>query len=166
MKIYWIDGFKNGNLAMMTRPRGNDWLEDEIRKLKLYGVDVLVSLLEKAEAKELEIEEEDVICYDHGIKFINFPIADCAVPEDEIAFAELVLKLETYLNEGKKVAVHCRMGIGRSSMVAAGIILRKGGKVQEVFHKLSDTRTLEVPDTEEQLNWVAKHADLLLQMKA
>ena len=165
MKIYWINGFENGNLGMMTRPRGNDWLDDEIRKLKMQGIDVIVSLLEKAEAKELEIDEEDAACYDHGIKFINFPIADCQVPEDEISFAELILKIEKYLEDGKKVVVHCRMGIGRTSMVAAGVLMRKGGEVRDIFHRLSETRTLEVPDTEEQKLWVARQTNMLLQMK-
>ena len=56
--IYWIDQLAPHRLAIMPRPRGGDWLEDEIRSLRLEGVDVLVSLLTETEARELELDSE------------------------------------------------------------------------------------------------------------
>ena len=47
VRIYWIDDFESGRLGIMPRPRGGDWLEDEIRSLKVSGVDAVVSLLER-----------------------------------------------------------------------------------------------------------------------
>jgi hypothetical protein len=38
-KIYWIHDFANGaKLGIMPRPRGDDWLEEEIVKLKKLKV--------------------------------------------------------------------------------------------------------------------------------
>lgn len=156
MKIYWINGFESGNLGMMTRPRGNDWLEDEVKKMRLYGVDAVVSLLEKSEVNELELQDEDELCFNHGIDLIQFPIEDTGVPEDNLSFVSLIRKIEQRLQEDKKVVIHCRMGIGRTGMVAAGVLIRNGGEVNEVFQRLSQIRTLEVPDTEEQIQWLER----------
>ncbi len=56
MRIHWIDQFEKGNIGMMSRPRGNEWLEDEIKKLTLFDVSMVVCLLERTEISELEIE--------------------------------------------------------------------------------------------------------------
>ena len=44
-EIYWIDLPGPGRLAIMPRPRGDDWLEGEIESLKGVGVQSLVSML-------------------------------------------------------------------------------------------------------------------------
>jgi hypothetical protein len=45
-KIYWIRTFPSGaRLGIMARPRGNEWLEDEIRDLKKQNAAVLVSIV-------------------------------------------------------------------------------------------------------------------------
>jgi hypothetical protein len=62
-KVYWIEKFENGAaLGIMPRPRGNDWLEDEIKVLAQKGVGTVVSLLEKDEIQELGLREEGRIC--------------------------------------------------------------------------------------------------------
>lgn len=66
-EIYWSTDF----LATMPRPRGNDWLEDEIVSYKKSGVDVVVSLLERSEIYELEIEKEEFWCSGEGIIFLS-----------------------------------------------------------------------------------------------
>jgi hypothetical protein len=42
----------------MLRPRGGDWLADELRDLARAGVEVVVSMLSDAEAAELELAQE------------------------------------------------------------------------------------------------------------
>ncbi len=51
--LYWIDGPWLGRLAISPRPRGNDWLEDEVRGWKQAGVDVVMSLLTEDERVDL-----------------------------------------------------------------------------------------------------------------
>jgi hypothetical protein len=34
VEIYWITGAPDAPLGIMPRPRGGDWLEDEIRSLR------------------------------------------------------------------------------------------------------------------------------------
>jgi len=155
MRIYWIDYIQNGALGMMARPRGNDWLEDEIKKLKLADVKMVVSLLEEHEEAELQLTEEQEFCKQYDIEFVNFPIIDRGVPADPEAYLQLISRIEQQL-ENKKVAIHCRMGIGRTSVIAAGVLLKSGYGRDGVFEYLSSVRTLTVPDTKEQEEWVLR----------
>jgi hypothetical protein len=42
----------------VARPRGNDWLSDEMNGLREAGTNVLVSMLTADEAKELDLQGE------------------------------------------------------------------------------------------------------------
>jgi hypothetical protein len=80
VRVYWIGGLESGRLGIMPRPRGGDWLEDEIGSLKTSTVDVIVSLLERDEITELDIAEEESCCGVKGIRYLSFPIKDRNVP--------------------------------------------------------------------------------------
>lgn len=156
MRVYWTNGFEKGNVAMMARPRGNDWLEDEILKLQQLEIKTVVSLLEIDEILELGIEKEKGLCDKYGIDFINFPIRDRGVPEDIRTFKTLVSTLNSKLEQGQKIAIHCRMGIGRTSLLTASLLVKNGTSASTVFDLLSVQRTLEVPDTPGQKEWTVK----------
>jgi hypothetical protein len=42
--LYWVDGPWTGKLALAARPRGGDWLEDEIANWEREEVDAVLSL--------------------------------------------------------------------------------------------------------------------------
>ena len=46
-----VDGPWPGRLAIVPRPRGGDWLEDEVRAWREAGVDIVVSALEADEER-------------------------------------------------------------------------------------------------------------------
>ena len=61
-KIYWILDFANGaKLGIMPRPRGDDWLEEEITKFKKQNIGLLVSLLEQHEMNELGLRNQPAL---------------------------------------------------------------------------------------------------------
>lgn len=154
-KIYWLHTFDNtAKIGIMARPRGNDWLEDEINSLKLKKVEVLVSLLEGSEIDELNLELEAKLCLSKGIEFINFPIPDRDIPNNSEKTDKLIDNLTSKINKSDSVVIHCRMGIGRSSIIAAAILLKYGLKVDEIIDKISIIRGIKVPDTEQQLEWL------------
>ncbi len=138
----------------MARPRGGDWLEYEIENLKKNKVGVLVSLLEKEEIFELGLQKEDAICKSHGISFINFPITDRDIPKTGDKADNLINHLTDKITEGYSIVIHCRMGIGRSSIIAASILLKNGSNADDAINSISKTRGINVPDTEMQLLWL------------
>ena len=62
--------------------------------------------------------------------------------------------MQQYLREGRAIAVHCRAGIGRASIIAACLLLRNGLSVAEAFEALAEARGCAVPDTQDQRTWV------------
>jgi len=152
--IYWIKDFKAGDLAIMPRPRAGDWLEDEIKGLRYEGVDILVSLLTVNEIYELGLKEENEICHTNSIEFISFPIPDRKVPSSVTRTIQLSQSLLTQIISGKKVAIHCRAGIGRSALMVTCILVCAGISPFMAYGMVAKSRGLAVPDTEEQKLWL------------
>jgi protein-tyrosine phosphatase len=152
--LFWITGPWRGRLAISTRPRGGDWLEDEIRGWRLAHVDSVVSLLEKDEEKHLELDEEGQLAEANGMQFISFPIVDRGVPTSVPSTVSLLHSVNRALEEGKNVAVHCRQGIGRSALFAAGALMAAGKSPEAALAAVRSARGLTVPETKEQREWL------------
>ena len=156
--IYWIPGNWAGRLAILARPRGNDWLSDEIQGWRDAGVQVVVSLLGEEEERELGLAEEAQIVRASNLRFINFPIEDYGVPSSEVELHQLVKEVEQLLDHGHNVGIHCRAGIGRSSIVAACLLVSGGEAVETSFEQIQKARGVQVPDTVNQRAWVVDFA--------
>jgi protein-tyrosine phosphatase len=166
VEIYWIEGAWPGRLAIMPRPRGGDWLEDELRDARRQGVDTLVSLLTPEETDELDLADEPALCERGGMDFINHPIPDRGVPASRQAFADLAVILRDRLRAGKSVAIHCRQGVGRSALLTACVQVLLGVTEAEGWRRISATRKCPVPDTEEQRAWVSRFASEYFSLPA
>ena len=159
-ETYYITDIGKGGLGIMPRPRGNDWLEDEIQSLKYLGYSVVVSFLTKVEELELELEEENNFCKKNDVEFISFPIIDRGVPAEQ-EFLALVSDLYNKIIKGEKIILHCRGGIGRAGITASSILIKHGLISNDAFERVSKARKINVPDTEEQKNWVQNIEQLL-----
>ena len=157
---YWISGPWLGHLAIIPRPRGGDWLGDEVRALKDLGLNIVVSLLTREEIIEFELAEEEQWCQAQGIQFHTLAIPDRGVPESRQAVADLIETLMKALEAGKSIGVHCRQGIGRSSVVAALLLVSAGEGPDTALAHISQARGCPVPDTPEQANWIKGFAVL------
>src|SRR5713226_2421920 len=155
--IYWINSEPAARLAIVARPRGNDWLEDDIKNLSTAGIEVLVSALTVPEAKELGLKNEYEYSGNSNIEFISLPIEDRSVPRFDKSFASLLRQLRERIKQGKAVGIHCRAGIGRSSMIAACLMVQNNMEADEAFSRIAAGRGCPVPDTEEQSAWVRSH---------
>lgn len=152
--IYWIENQWPGKLAIIPRPRGGDWLEDELRALRQDGLDVVVSLLETDEAADLGLEKEGESSRAVGLEFISFPIVDRSIPASDTATAQLLEGLRRLLIAGKNVGIHCRQGIGRSALIASALLVLDGMSPASAFQQVGNARGLTVPETQQQSNWV------------
>ncbi len=155
MNIFWIDELENGILGMMPHPKGGDLLEKEIKFLKSQNVNCVLCLIENKEKKELRIEKEAYFCKQEKIDFIDFPIKDFGLPNKE-DYLKIINKITKRLLKNEKIVVHCRMGIGRTSIVTAGILVKNGLNKNTIFDFLSKKRNLKVPDTQKQKDWALK----------
>jgi protein-tyrosine phosphatase len=153
-ELYWISGPWRGRLAVLTRPRGGDWIDDEIGGWKRAGLHMVVSLLETQEAAELELSREDDAARAEGVEFLSFPIPDRGVPVSMPPARSLLRNITDALDRGQNVGVHCRQGIGRSGMVAAGVLLVSGMGVEQAIRTVSESRGQTVPETPGQHEWL------------
>lgn len=147
--------FANGaKLGIMPRPRGDDWLEEEIIKFKKQHIGTWVSLLEQHEINELGLRNQQTLSSKHELEYINFPIVDRSVPEKGSKIDSLIETLYQKTQTGNSVVIHCRMGIGRSSIIAGCILLKAGFKTNQILQKITSARGLKVPDTDQQIQWL------------
>jgi protein-tyrosine phosphatase len=153
--IYWLQLPEAWRLAIMPRPRAGDWLDDEIADWRAEGINVVVSLLERNEISELELGQEPKLCRANNMEFISFPIPDRGVPASMKETEQLVRRVSAAIVEGKAVAIHCRAGIGRSSLIAACVLVLNGYDSDFAFAAIEKVRGVEVPDTEIQREWVS-----------
>lgn len=156
-ELYWIED----SLAILMRPRGGDWLSDEIQDWKRAGLNVIVSLLDANEVRDLNLTNEAKICQAIGLNFISFPTQDRSVPDHLLDTIKLVDSLATQRVEGKKLGIHCRQGLGRSPLLAAGVLVQAGDAATVAWQKISAARGVTVPETEEQREWLNRFADEL-----
>ena len=150
---YWI----NHALAIIPRPAGGDSLEDEMRALREAGINVLVSMLEDSEAAQLGLALEETAAQSAGLRFVHFPIRDRGVPPNLPQFEEFLSNVERGMAGGERVGVHCRGCIGRSSVVAASLLIRSGVPIDEMWRQIEAARGSPVPDTLEQFEWVDRY---------
>ena len=154
--LFWIPGPWRGKLAVATRPRGGDWLADEVNSWRRAGLDVVLSLLEKDEAAQLELAHEAAIAESKSIHFISFPIPDRGVPASTRDALALLSDIAATLDAGQNVAVHCRQGIGRSGLIAAGLLVLSGMGAEKSIAAVSAARGQAIPETPAQLQWIRR----------
>lgn len=154
--LYWIKGPWSGKLAISARPRGGDWLEDEVLGWRAAGVDAVLSLLTPEENIDLQLGSESALAQGHGLRFLSLPVEDRGVPSSWEEVTCVVEKVDEMLRSGRNVALHCRQGIGRSGMIAAAVLVKAGNKFDEALKLISDVRGVPVPETSEQREWIRK----------
>jgi protein-tyrosine phosphatase len=152
-ELYWIDTTSTLQLALMARPRAGDWLEDEVAHWKRSGVGIVISLLERDEVDELGLAMEATLCRQSDIEFLSFPIPDRGLPKD----ADVAMNFAAYIaSKGIPIAIHCRAGIGRSSLMAAAVLIAKDITPAAALSAIERARGLPIPDTDAQRDWVMK----------
>jgi len=139
------------------KPRGDEWLKDDLERMKRSGVQTLVSLLEPSEAAWLGLAEEGPLAEEAGMRFLSFPIQDVHVPENVGKFRTFAMGLAERLRGGEQMGVHCRGSIGRSTVTAACALMHLGWTARDALEAIERARGCVVPDTEEQLRWILKY---------
>lgn len=164
-ELYWLHESWPGKLAVSTRPRGGEWLGDDIASWKRAGISSVLSLLTPEEEGDLDLRDEASQVTAKGMEFTTFPIPDRQIPRSEANWAEVLERLTRCLSTGKNVLVHCRQGIGRSALVAVCLLVKRGMSPGAAVESVSAARGISVPETAEQRDWIDRYAATLTVSK-
>jgi len=159
--IYKVVEIGKGFLAVMTKPVGGEWIEEEFHEISQFGIKCLVSLLEEHEIKELGLSSAPELCTSNGIHFINFPIKDRGVPLSHIKTFGVIEDVYRRISNGENTVIHCRAGIGRTGLLAASVLVKHGHSPNDAFRLVSKARGVDVPDTRDQSDWVISNQKIL-----
>lgn len=143
-------------ISIMPHPMGGKHLGAEIKKFAAAGFETLICLVTAEELKLLGLEDEKIVCSASRIDFIHFPIKDFGVPDKEEDMIGLAEELEKRIRTGKKIIIHCRGGIGRSSLLACTLLMQQGLSCAEAIDLVSRKRGCRIPETEEQERWLKR----------
>jgi protein-tyrosine phosphatase len=110
---------------------------------RLAGIDVVVALTEESELPPYEVGP--------GVRLVRRAIPDFGCPEpDELR--QTLDMLDRELAAGKVLYLHCRGGVGRTGMVTACYLIRRGATAEEALARLRAVG--KGPEAEEQLRLV------------
>ena len=136
----------SGEIAGMAMPGPS---VNDFEALKEHKIDAIVSLTESSLNKIL-IEE-------FGFEYRHVPVEDLTAPSME-QIDEFVEFATTMKESGKKIAVHCGAGIGRTGTMLACYLVHQGysakGAIKEVRKKRPGS--IETPEQEQVIIRYAK----------
>ena len=98
------------------------------------------------------------------MRFVSYPIADRGLPSSASSFAKVTAKTCDDIWRGLNTVIHCRAGIGRTGLFAAGMLVQLGFEVDDAFALVSECRGVEVPDTDEQRDWLLINRDTITDL--
>ena len=155
--MYKIGSIGAGYLAIMGRPYIEHDQPASLRNVARLGITQIVSLLPPREVRSLGLDAARQEARVQGMAFVSYPIADMGTPASVEEFARLTRRVFRQVESGISTLVHCRAGVGRSGLFAAGVLLHAGVDAEQAFAHVSKMRGLRVPETLEQHAWLVNN---------
>lgn len=133
--FHWI---QRNQLAATPRPGLTADLVHDLKALRKVQIDHLVTL------EESKTVPEDIAATE-GISITHMPIDDMQPPTDKEQTLELMQEIQHRIEQGERVAVHCRGGLGRTGTILASYLVFSGMKPEQAINKVrcADQRMIQ-----------------------
>jgi ADP-ribosyl-[dinitrogen reductase] hydrolase len=128
-------------LGIPPGPRKRD-LDLDLQVIRDWDARALVSLIEEHEFDLLGVPELPAKVRSLGIIWIHLPIVDLEVPDwrFEEKWGKAGTKLSSILDNGGRIVLHCRAGLGRTGTIAARLLVGFGITPREAIAKVRQAR--------------------------
>lgn len=140
---------------------GGTWdrdLDADLDVIKAWGAHAVLSLIEDHEFDLLSVAGLGDAVKSRRMEWHHFPIRDVDVPTAEAMqkWRHLSPGLHQILENGGRVLVHCRGGLGRAGTVAAFLLVERGRSASEAMKMVRTARPGAI-ETREQEHSVVEH---------
>lgn len=152
---YWVTPER---LLAGEHPARNDESEtrDRLERLREARINYFVDLTEQGEMPEYQG------LLPRGSHYLRFPIRDMDVPEDIGEMRLFLGRIDRALALGRRIYVHCRMGIGRTGLVVGCYLAERGSPGPAALATLNELWLASarakswptVPQTDEQADYI------------
>ena len=128
-------GPMHGRLGLTICPGKKDgpagWdrdLGEDLRVIRDWGASAVVTLIEDHELRILGIEGLGDEVQGRGMAWMHPPIRDVDIPDARFEHAWQVAgpALHRRIDNGERILIHCRGGLGRTGLVAGLILVERG----------------------------------------
>jgi Cyclin-dependent kinase inhibitor 3 (CDKN3) len=149
-----LEALGGGRIGLCRLPGRSGDLAGDVAVIQRWTPALVVSLTESAEMERLGGGGLAVQLAKAGIDWRHFPVADFSVPEaaSGAGWVALAAELHRVLDDGQKVLLHCRGGLGRSGMVALRLLVERGEGSEAALARIRSVRPGAV-ETEAQQVW-------------
>ncbi|MFI3262528.1 MAG: ADP-ribosylglycohydrolase family protein [Rikenellaceae bacterium] len=139
-------------------------------KISKFGQAGIVEFIDLTQDKHLKPYNKFV---HGGMEYNNFPIQDVSVPSQPEYMYDIVSYINRAIEREHKTYIHCWGGVGRTGTVVACYFVYKGDTAEQALMKLAvlwkscekSKRKPNSPETNEQLVFVYKFADFMMQKR-
>lgn len=117
-------------------------LQDSLQTLKQAGVAAIMTLMPQQEMAQNAVEALPAWCDELELRWFHCPVEDDQAPQADFTAAWQLHSVDIHqlLSEGKKVAIHCKGGSGRTGLIAAQIMLERGIDKAQVKQRIQALR--------------------------
>jgi len=142
-----------------TQPyaQSGSWKRDlgaDLKVIRSKGFDVVLSLIEDFEFRDLEVEEfQFETIQKFGMEWLWTPIVDQEIP-NRANYTVLMEALQR-VEAGKSVFIHCKGGLGRAGTIMAWLLTHFGDSANEAIAKVRNVRNGAIENWGQE-EWVVK----------
>lgn len=132
-----------GRTGSAIMPANSSWrLQRDVATLKHWGVQALVTLLDRAEFSWLRLAELPGLLSVQGIDWYHLPLRAGGVPDErfEGQWHAVAPRLRSILWCGGRIGVHCLDGRDRTALVSAKLLIELGCPIQDAINRIRGAR--------------------------
>ncbi|HPT49247.1 MAG TPA: dual specificity protein phosphatase family protein [Accumulibacter sp.] len=113
-----------------------------LEQLQTAGADAIVTLMPGLEMIDNAVTTLPELCQQRGLQWFHLPIEDDHAPEADFAIAWQAQRRAVHdlLDSGKRIAIHCKGGSGRTGLLAAQILIERGWSKSAAIAAVKDLR--------------------------